>query len=180
MTKNDLRRHHLALRKAMTREAVMIKSKAIGHKIKVLKAVTEAKVVFAYAPFNNEVILPSFEEGGWTLALPQVVGEGEMVFRRIDRKTVYEVSHYGIEEPINGEILVPTKASVILVPGTVFDPTGNRIGYGGGFYDRYLVKHQKGMKIGLCYEHQIATEGIPVEAGDIPMDIIITEKGFYK
>lgn len=170
----------MALRKAMTNEAVMTKSEAIGHKIKALKAVAEAEVIFAYAPFNHEVIPPSFEEEGCLLALPQVVGEGEMVFRRIDHNTAYEVSPYGIEEPINGEVLMPTEASVILVPGIAFDPKGNRIGYGGGFYDRYLAVHQKAMKIGLCFEHQIATEGIPTEAGDMPMDIIITEKGLYK
>jgi len=65
---------------------------------------------------------------------------------------------------------------LIIVPTLGFDLLGNRIGWGGGFYDRLLVTQPKALKIGLCYESNLVRKGIPAEVHDIPLNIVVTEE----
>lgn len=136
-----------------------------------------AKDIFCYIPIKGEVDTKYIIEAAWDagkrVAVPKVVSKTEMKFYYI--RTFYDLlpGTFGVLEPITETVAEP-KSACMLVPGSVFDGKGNRIGYGGGYYDRYLEKHSKYDTIALAYSLQIVEE-VPVEATDIPMKVIITE-----
>ena len=82
--------------------------------------------------------------------------------------------YFGIPEPEDGEIVTWEEAFMVM-PGVAFDPMNHRVGYGGGFYDRFLEKHPKVLKAALAFECQIMPE-VPYEATDIFPDWVVTEK----
>lgn len=99
----------------------------------------------------------------------------------IDKKTMIAVeysgsemekSKFGVMEPVSS--VETLGIEVAIVPGLAFDMQGNRIGYGAGFYDRYLKAHPNILKIGVCYDFQIIEDGIKSEIFDVPMDYIVT------
>lgn len=174
MIKNKLRLKHLTLRQSMDPKDVLKKSRKIVSKIMLMAEVQQADTIFSYNAFRNEVILDPVLLNGWHVALPQVINKEAMVFRIIDMNTVFEKSSYGVLEPVNGTVITPTSKSVILVPGSVFDLDGHRIGYGGGYYDRYLTKHPEPLKIGVCYKHQLESK-LTAYAHDVSMQMIVTD-----
>lgn len=178
MEKNDFRRHHQALRKEMSREEVLNKSRLISVRLLQLPQLKKADVVFSYNAFGNEVILDPLMFSGWSLALPQVLDKESMVFRQIYEETVFMASAYGVMEPRTGQVIPPTERSVILVPGSCFDRQGNRIGYGAGYYDRILAKYPEAMTIGVCYNHQLV-DHLPRQPHDQAVDFIVTEDAFF-
>jgi 5-formyltetrahydrofolate cyclo-ligase len=86
---------------------------------------------------------------------------------------------YGILEPRRDtrEYVVPPDDAPVIVPGIAFSPAGHRIGYGKGYYDRFLAAHH-GLKLGLAYEMQIVPS-IPSDTHDVPVDLVITETATY-
>ena len=100
-----------------------------------------------------------------------------MNFFRWSTKEPLEINKFGIPEPSSNKIMYP---SILLVPLVAFDKHFNRIGYGGGFYDRYIKKNRESKKIitiGLAYSFQ-KVKKVPVNNYDIKLDFIITEKKF--
>ena len=94
--------------------------------------------------------------------------------------TEWRIGTYGIEEPIlESETRILKEKAVILMPGLVFDRKKHRIGYGGGYYDRYLAGHTEHITAALCYAFQIIEENLPWEEHDILPDYIITEKEIF-
>ena len=90
-------------------------------------------------------------------------------------KDPLQVNKYGIPEPISNKIVYP---DILLIPLVAFDKNLNRLGYGGGFYDRYIAKlkkNKKVFKIGFAYSFQ-KVKKIPISKFDIKLDLIITEK----
>ena len=111
-----------------------------------------------------------------TVLLPKVVGK-QMVFLKVYETTKYQKSKFGIKEPISTEEYDPSQIDLFIVPGVAFDIKGNRLGYGGGYYDRYLCLSDA-PKLGLAFEEQIINS-IPTDENDIQMDIVQTEKERY-
>ena len=99
-----------------------------------------------------------------------------MIFIKIDETTRYETSNFKIREPISNEPYLG-KIDLFIVPGVAFDINGNRLGYGGGYYDKYL-KDTNASTIGICFEEQITNE-IEPEEHDIKVDIVQTERKTY-
>ncbi len=178
MTKNTIRREQLALRAQLSLDEVHIKCKLIEQQLLSLDILDEAEKLFYYAPIRNEVRLQQILESK-TVALPKVVNKTTMVFHQVDEATLYETSPYGIEEPINGKIVTPAENDLIIVPGCCFDLNGYRIGYGGGYYDRYLKRNPKGIKIGVVY-HQHILDCLPRDSYDIAVDYVISEEKVIK
>lgn len=87
---------------------------------------------------------------------------------------------FGVLEPMEARrrLVEPPPGALALVPGLVFTPEGDRIGFGGGYYDRFLATFS-GMKVGLAYDMQIVPS-IPLEAHDVPMDAVVTEAAVYR
>lgn len=147
----------------------------------------KSDIIFAYSSMEYEIptkrIIQTALDSGKRVALPKVlssVSDGaKMEFLLVDGNTLYDRGVYGIMEPECGERVSPalgTKRIEILIPGLCFDLTKNRIGYGGGYYDRYLSQFdRKKLHItALAYEYQIF-EVIPTDEYDSKVDLVITE-----
>ena len=139
----------------------------------------KGKVLGGYYPYNYEVnimnILKKFEKQNYIISLPKIKKNSQMDFFNWSTRDPMNINKYGIPEPISSQIKYP---DILLVPLVAFDKNLNRIGYGGGFYDRYLKKIKKIKKviiIGLAYSFQ-KVKKISVNKHDIKMDFIVTEK----
>ena len=147
----------------------------------------KADIIFAYSSMKDEIpterIIQTALESGKRVALPKVissVSDGAMMeFLLVDGDTLYTSGVYGIMEPGCGERVSPGGGNdriEILIPGLCFDLEKNRIGYGGGYYDRYLAQFDRKRfhVTALAYEYQIF-EVIPTDEYDSKVDLVITE-----
>ena len=120
-------------------------------------------------------VLEKFEKSNYLISLPKIGKNSEMNFFQWSFKEPLNINKYGIPEPISNNIKYP---DILLVPLVAYDKNFNRIGYGGGFYDRYINRIKKIKKIitiGLAYSFQ-RVKKIPFDKYDIKLDFIITEK----
>jgi len=136
-----------------------------------------AERVFAYSAMGRECatagILEDAAAGGKTLALPVVLGDGQMVFA--EYRGELSAGAFGIGEPAGEtETLVPTEKDIMVVPALCCDKEGYRMGRGGGYYDRYLAGC-RAFTVCLCREALLA-EKVPREWNDLPVLAVITEK----
>ena len=147
----------------------------------------KSDIIFAYSSMEYEIptkrIIQTALESGKRVALPKVissVSDGAMMeFLLVDGDTLYINGVYGIMEPECGERVSPAGGNdriEILIPGLCFDLAKNRIGYGGGYYDRYLSRfdREKFHITALAYEYQIF-EAVPAKEYDGKVDLVITE-----
>ena len=113
-----------------------------------------------------------------TICLPIIKDNFEMEFYEYKTTDPLYVNKYGIPEPQTKKKIKP---NVLLIPLVAFDKKLNRLGYGGGFYDRFIEKMSKTslIKIGLAFSHQ-RVENVPVEKFDKKLDFIITEKEIFR
>ena len=95
-----------------------------------------------------------------------------MVFLQISAFEDLQEGRFGVMEPMGGEEKIPEKEDLFLVPGAVFDRKKNRIGYGGGFYDRFLAEEPEHPTVALCYDFQVLPE-LETEEFDIPVDLVL-------
>ena len=137
------------------------------------------KCIGGYFPVNNEIddleILKKFEKKNFTVSLPVVKKNFDMDFYNFSFNDPLIVNRYGIPEPQKNKIVYP---DIILIPMVGFDKNLNRLGYGGGYYDRIiekLMKKKKILKIGLAFSKQ-KIKNLPVSKYDKKMDYIVTEK----
>lgn len=171
--KSEIRKQMLAKRQRQSDREQKIKSETICHKIISGKIYQSSGVIYCYAPIQGEVditpLIANALADDKIVALPKVEGE-EIVFYQIRSMQDLEPGAFHVPEPKTG-IYAP-KADVIFVPGIAFTEDGSRMGYGGGFYDRYLSCH-KIYSIGVAYDFQILKD-IPTEHHDISLDEIIS------
>ena len=137
------------------------------------------KILGGYYPYNYEIdIMPlveKFQKLNYSITLPKIGMNSEMNFFQWSTKDPLSINKFGIPEPISNKTKFP---DILLVPLLAFDKNFNRIGYGGGFYDRYinrLKKIKKIITIGVAYSFQ-KVKKIPVEKYDIKLDFVVTEK----
>lgn len=127
-----------------------------------------AKTLYVYLSAKQEVrtngIIRQARRDGKRVAVPKVCGS-ELRFYRLDEDTVLLPGSFGILEPVNGqETDDPT--ALVLLPGLAFDRSGRRLGYGGGYYDRFLARETDHPTVGLCYGFQLVDE-LPAEPHDV-------------
>jgi len=176
--KNRLRDEARQKKSSLT--AKEIEEKSIAICARALPAVRDSAIVMVYASKNHEVATGSL--------IAALLGRGSrVVVPIIERYTcslrlsyledprVLVESTFSVPEPIGNEIPAEGKElRAVIVPMLAFDTRGNRLGYGAGYYDRFLAKYPGAMRIGLAFSCQ-ETHSIPWEDDDIRMDIIITE-----
>lgn len=186
-SKAEIRKRILEARKQLTEEEVAAKSEAIVQKVIKTPEYEEADNILLYADCNHEVMTRGIFEDA-------ILHKKRVYFPKSDRLTntmeFYQVvsvkqlekGFMGILEPredIHSRYRFHTREdTLIIVPGVAFDTSGYRIGYGKGFYDRYLVNKRQISTMALAYACQIVDE-IPKDAHDIKMDKIVTEEIIY-
>ncbi len=177
MNKSEIRKKILIIRKKNIYKNYEINFQYI---LKIFKKNFRSnKIVGGYYPYNFEVdaikILEKFENLGYKISLPKVKRNFQMDFFSWTTKDPLSINKYGIPEPIPSKIKYP---DILLVPLVAYDDSLNRIGYGGGFYDRYIKKIKKIKQIttiGLAYSFQKIKKITPSKY-DIKLDFIVTEK----
>ena len=176
--KTDIRQRLLKRRQSLSEQDSLESSQVISRKLTELKCVSEAKCIMAYLAFRNEVDLKQFlefcKEKSLCIALPRITGDGIMESAEYDEKSNLQKNKYGIYEPAEPEAIEKSKIDVIVVPAVAFNKQMYRLGYGGGYYDRFL-EDTDAVKIGVCFDFQIV-DTLPREQHDIKMDIVISEK----
>ncbi len=177
MEKSEIRKKILKIRKKNISRNLEIDTNKILNILR--KNKTTNKIVGGYYPYNYEVdainILKNLEKQNYQISLPKIKKNSQMDFFFWSIKDPLEVNKYGIPEPISSKIVYP---SFLLVPLVAFDKNLNRVGYGGGFYDRYIKKIKKTKKIitiGLAYSFQKVNE-VPINKYDSKLDFIVTNK----
>ncbi len=175
MTKSELRNEYKKIRDEIINRVE--KSSIITNKVLNDVDYKNSKVIGIYNSFGSEVDTHELIHISLTdkdVCIPVIIGK-EMIFSKIDKDTKYKETKYGILEPIN--IIPINNIDLLIIPGICFDKDKNRIGFGGGYYDRYL-NNKDINNIAICFEEQI-TNNIPVEKHDVKVKKIITDKSIY-
>ena len=177
MNKFEIRKKLLKIRKKKQFKKFKVKFRSIIKIIK--KEKIRGKIIGGYYPYNYEVdamqILKILEKKNFIISLPKIKKNFQMDFFQYSTKEPFVINKYGIPEPSSNLIKFP---DIFLVPLVAFDKNLNRVGYGGGFYDRYIKKAKKRKKIltiGLAYSFQ-KVKKILSNKNDMKLDYIITEK----
>jgi 5-formyltetrahydrofolate cyclo-ligase len=177
LERNNLRAVMKQKRGELKPEEISVASQAVAGKLNQLVPLYRAQNIMGFCPIKNEVDVFFFLEGqrkqGKTILLPRINQEGELEAVRYEDENSLSPGNYGIPEP-QGEPV--QKIDAVLVPGLVFDGRGYRLGYGKGYYDRFLATLSKNVFVcGVCYEFQVVDNVFPQES-DIPMHWVVTEK----
>ena len=175
MDKQALRKQIREQKRAMTTEQIDAASARLAELFFQSEQYRQAKTIYGYLPYNQEVrTVPMLEQAirdGKRVAVPKVYGD-EMRFIYIDDFTRVEKGYAGIPEPTNDEPVANDPTALVLMPGLAFDPQGHRIGYGGGFYDKFLAAEPNHPTLALCYSFQMLPK-LETEEFDIPVDCVL-------
>ena len=162
-------------KRAMSEEQVVAASTRLGELFFACPQYLQARTIYGYLPYNQEVrTIPILERAladGKRVAVPKVYGD-EMCFIYMDDLRKVEKNHWGIPEPVADGPVAGDPAALVLMPGLAFDPAGHRIGYGGGFYDKFLQAEPNHPTVALCYEFQVLP-AIETDEFDIPVDCVL-------
>lgn len=175
MNKQELRAHIRQQKRAMTEEQIQQASHRLGVLFAASEAYHQAKTIYGYLPYNQEVrttqMLQKALDDGKRVAVPKCYGD-EMRFIYLDDLSQVEKGYCGIPEPIADGPIADDKTALVLMPGLAFTKEGARMGYGGGFYDKFLAAEPHHPTLALCYDFQMV-EHLDTEAHDIPVDTVI-------
>ena len=175
MDKKELRRAIREKKRAMTEDEIENRSAKLAQLLYASDAYRNAQTIYGYLPYNQEVrTVPMLEQAlrdGKRVAVPKVFGD-EMKFLYLEDLTQVAKGYAGIPEPIADEPEARDNSALVLMPGLAFDPQGHRIGYGGGFYDKFLSAGPNHPTLALCYDFQLLPE-LETEEHDIPVDTVL-------
>lgn len=175
MDKKELRKQIRAQKRAMTPEKIEAASDNLAQQFYATAYYQNAAVIYGYLPYNQEVrTVPILEQAlrdGKKVAVPKVYGD-TMRFIYLDDLTRVAPSEMGIPEPVADAPVACDERALVLMPGLAFDKKGNRMGYGGGYYDKFLAEEPNHPTVALCYGFQMV-EHIPTEDYDIPVDLVL-------
>ena len=175
MDKKELRRAIREKKRAMTEDEIENRSAKLAQLLYASDAYRNAQTIYGYLPYNQEVrTVPMLEQAlrdGKRVAVPKVFGD-EMKFLYLEDLTQVTKGYAGIPEPIADEPEAQDRTALVLMPGLAFDPQGHRIGYGGGFYDKFLAAEPNHPTLALCYDFQLLPE-LETEEHDIPVDTVL-------
>jgi 5-formyltetrahydrofolate cyclo-ligase len=179
----DLRKAVLEQRRAMPDALRLQFSEAIGKGLLELRAFQEARTALFFVTHGSEVetrpMRRRARELGLAVAVPRCEpSDRSMRFHVLDEPEALHAGPYGILEPgPEAPLIRLDPGAVVLVPGSVFDRRGNRLGMGGGYYDRWLAGEGRGLPtIGLAFHAQLVPE-VPVGPLDVPVRWLVTERG---
>lgn len=177
MTKAELRSQILRERRSMTDKAE--RDAIIAQYVLQSGAFREAQTVFLYVSMPSEVDTFPILRAAWamdkTVAVPRCGENRTMTFHRVDNEAALEAGAYGILEPhLHCPAIWPQKQDLCIVPALAVDKCGTRLGFGGGYYDRFLQKTPM-LTMALCYT---LSDALPKEPWDVPMHSVVTASGY--
>lgn len=176
-SKSDLRRSVRQHKAALTSREIQRRSQLLCRRVLDSQVYQTCRTVYGYLPFNQEVdlhpLLQQALDDGKQVALPKCIGS-QMKFILLSDLSQVQPSAFGAPEPAATEPEACDSTALVIVPGLVFDRQGHRIGYGGGYYDRFLAQEPHHPTIALCYNFQL-TDHLPAEPHDIPVDMVFAE-----
>ena len=176
--KRALRRDVLALREALSAQERATKSRTIADRLLALPELTVAHTVLAFWSFGSEVetapLLAGLASRGTRIALP-----------RLELREILPVTYrpgdplaettFGAMEPIGGAVVPPAEVDVVVTPGVAFDRRGHRVGYGEGFYDRFLPRTRPdAFRVAIAFDLQVVT-AVPHGRVDVAVAAVVTE-----
>lgn len=175
MNKKEIRAIVRARKKAMTEEQIAAASEKLGELLRRTEAYRKADTIYGYLPYNQEVrTTPMLRQAildGKRVAVPKCYGD-EMRFLYLDDLTAVAPGYAGIPEPIADGPVADDPTALVLMPGLAFDRKGHRVGYGGGFYDKFLEAEPDHPTLALCYDFQMFGH-LEVDDYDIPVDEVL-------
>ena len=176
--KNQLKESILEKRNSLSQAEILEKSRKIEDCLFSLQQYKNAKTIMFFVSFNSEVNTHNMIKNSLknkTVIVPKVVNNEIEPSIIIDFDNLISSGKFGILEPIEAMKIAYKNIDLVLVPGIAFDIEGHRIGYGFGYYDKFLKKVPKAVKIGLCFDFQVVDK-VPREEHDVPVDLIVTDK----
>ena len=178
MDKKALRREIGAKKRAMAAAEIENRSRILAEKLYETEQYKTARSLYAYLSFNQEVRTNPIIERAWAdgkrVAVPKVIGDS-MVFIWIDSfDGLAPQGVFSIMEPIGDVPVADDETALVLMPGLAFDPQGHRVGYGGGYYDRFLEREPNHPLVALCYDFQLY-DRLETDPHDVPVDVVITD-----
>ena len=178
--KKALRREIVALRRDMSENVREEFNEKIYNNLVNLGCVRNCETFLVYASSPVEVDTRRFINEmlrlGKTVAFPKCEGR-DMRFLAVESLDRLVRSRFGVDEPAEGAEITQFSDTVCIVPALRFDRKGYRLGWGGGFYDRFL-KEYTGISVGICYEENCGE--VPTDEFDIAVGTVITENGIYR
>lgn len=181
--KSKLRKEILQKRNSLSDSQIASKSKLIQEKIIGRMEFIESRSIGIYVPIGSEVrtndIIRSALESEKTVLLPRIIIKDLHYFiveeHDLDQDS-FDINKFGIKEPKKTK-MKSDFIDLLIVPGIVFDSHGYRIGYGYGYYDRFMAEKKFSKSIGLAYDFQVVKNPIPKSEFDKKIDLLITESG---
>lgn len=179
-SKDQIRRSYKRKRDAMPASLVSQLSVRISEKIFEWEVYQQAERMFFYYPLGNEVsLLPVIQEAlrrGKQIAFPKTAGDS-MEFYEITNLAELKEGQFHVMEPdTESKHPVCWNPQICFVPGIVFDLSGGRFGYGGGYYDRYFAKKDQVKLVGCAYGFQIV-DRLPISLWDVRLEYVLSENG---
>ena len=185
MTKQQIRKHCLEARRAIPPQDAAAKSRAIAHRLESLPIFAGAAVILCYvASKDNEAdthgLIRARLAQGTTVLVPIAEPQGRLAWSQLRALDELAPGRFGILEPRPEcrRIIPPPPGALVIVPGIAFTTQGHRIGYGGGYYDRFLATHP-GPTVGLAFDIQIVNPWQTADH-DVSVDFVITESRTYR
>ena len=175
MDKSALRQQIRLQKRQMTEAEIIQKSELLFRLFTDTDFYRNARSIYGYMSYNQEVrTLPILEQAlrdGKRVAIPKCYGP-EMRFIWMEDLSLTEKSSCGIPEPVSDEPIADDPHALVLMPGMAFDAAGHRIGYGGGYYDKFLAAEPDHPTLALCFDFQVV-EHLETEEFDIPVDAVL-------
>jgi len=175
MDKKALRQKIREMKRAMTAEQINQASQRLAQLFLSTEQYRNAKTLYGYLPYNQEVrtvpILEKALQDGKRVAVPKIYGE-EMKFIYLTDLSQVAPGCMNIPEPVADAPVADDPTALVLMPGLAFTEKGDRMGYGGGYYDKFLSNEPGHPTVALCYEFQLVAQ-LPTESYDIPVDLVL-------
>ena len=175
LDKKALRAEIRAKKRALSPAQIDAYSAALAKKFFAHPLYQNARAIYGYLSYNEEVrtlpVLLQAQKDGKRVAVPKVFGD-TMKFLWLDDLTAIAPGYCQIPEPVADSPEADDETALVLMPGLAFDPDGHRLGYGGGFYDRFLAEQPQHPTLALCYDFQMF-DHLDTDAHDIPVDAVI-------
>lgn len=175
MNKSELRSHIRTLKRAMSEESITLKSGFLAHAFFDTSFYRNVKTIYGYVNYNQEVrtkpILEQALRDGKQIALAKCYGD-DMRFIQVSDLNTLSKSKSGVPEPIADEPEGDDETALVLMPGLAFDAAGHRLGYGKGYYDKFLAREPHHPTVALCFDFQML-DSIEHDPHDVPVDLVL-------